>query len=516
MTGLTLLLAAAALGYAVSRWTDLPSVPVLILAGVAATALVPVESDFLEDALVLGLTVLVFTAGIELNPGRVRNWRRAAFHVGLLQFAFLGAAGVGVGLLLGVSMESALYLGLALSASSTLVVVRLLQQRQQLFEPIGRLVTGVLLLQDLLVILLIPVVSRYGNGWVDIGIGVAGTVGLTLLAGLMIRWGAPFAVRRLAFDEESTLLVVVAILFGFLGLSWLLELPLVTGAFLAGVSLSAFPVNMLVRGQLSSLSDFFHALFFTALGAFLPLPEGVEWIRSLFLAAAVVVVTPPLVAWIAERSGFSARPALGAGLLLAQTSEFSLVVALLGVANGQLPGELLTVIALVTVTTMVLTPFLATERVALGLMRVHPSRRRRGEVAPPSDHLLLLGCGRHGMALLELLVISPHRVVVVDDDPALIDRLAEAEVETLRGDISDPVVLERAGARQAKVVVSTIRRVDDNMTLLRMRPEGHTLVRAFHDGEAERIRAMGGTPVLYSEAAATEVLAWVDEALGAG
>jgi Kef-type K+ transport system membrane component KefB len=516
MTALTLLLVGAALGYAVARWTGLPAVPVLILAGVATTAAVPVEGQFLQDVLILGLTVLVFTAGIALNPARVRNWRRAALQVGLVQFVLLGMVGIGVGLLLDVSLESALYLGLAMSASSTLVVVRLLEQRQQLFEPVGRLVTGVLLLQDLLIILLIPVVSRFADGWGGVGIGVAGTMGLTLLAAFMIRWGAPFAVRRLAFDEESTLLVVMAILFAFMGLAWMLELPLVTGAFLAGVSLSSFPVNMLVRGQLNSLSDFFHALFFTALGAFLTLPVGAEWIRALLLAGAVMLVTPPLVAWLAERSGFSARPALGAGLLLAQTSEFSLVVALLGVSAGQLPDDLLTVIALVTVITMMATPFLATERVSLFMMRIHPSRRNRPDAEPPRDHILLLGCGRNGMSLLELLIISNHRIAVVDDDPALIDHLEDADVMTFRGDISDPAVLERAGAAHARVVISTIRRVDDNLPLLRLRRDGLTLVRAFHAEDADRIRELGGTPVLYSEAAASEVLAWVDDHLQDG
>lgn len=510
MTALTVLLAAAALGYAVSRWTGLPALPVLLLSGVAATALVPLESRYLEDALVLGLTVLVFTAGIELNPGRVRQWKRVATAVGLVQFSLLGAVGVGAGVLLGVDLEAALYLGLALSASSTLVVVRILQQRQQLFEPVGRLVTGVLLLQDLLVILLIPVVTRVSEGWFAVGVGLAGTLALTAAAWIMVRWGADFLIRRLAFDEESLLLLVMALLFLFLGASWALDLPLVTGAFLAGVSLSAFPVNLLVRGQLSSLSDFFHALFFTALGAFLPLPTSLEWVRGAILAAAVLVLTPPMVAWIAERGGFSARPALGAGLLLAQTSEFSLVVALLGVSAGQLPGDLLTVIALVTVFTMVLTPFLATDRVALTLMRVHPSRQRKPESPPRTGHVLLLGCGRGGMTLLEELILGPHPVVVVDDDPALVDRLAEAEVEVIRGDVSDPAILAAAGAEGARVVISTIRRVKDNAPLLQLSRTGPTLIRVFDDAEAERVSAQGGTPILYSEAAAEEVLAWMN------
>lgn len=515
MTALALLLAAAAVGYALSRWTGLPSLPVLLLSGVAATALVPLDTGYLEDALILGLTLLVFTAGVELNPGRVRQWRWAATAVGLLQFSLLGTVGVGVGLLFGVGLEAALYLGLALSASSTLVVVRLLQQKQLLFEPIGRLVTGVLLLQDLLVILLIPIVTRIGDGWMAVGTGVAGTLALTAAAWVMVRWGADFLVRRLTFDEESLLLLVVALLFLFLGASAALGLPLVTGAFLAGVSFSAFPTHLLVRGQLSSLSDFFHALFFTALGAFLPFPTGVAWLQGGVLVLAVLLLTPPLVAWIAERWGFSARPALRSGLLLAQTSEFSLVIALLGVSTGQLSGDLLTVIALVTVATMILTPFLATDRVAFRLMRIHPSRWRRGsEAEGRRDHVVLLGCGRGGMTLLEELIVSPLQVVVIDDDPALVDRLAEAEVEVIRGDVSDPEVLAAAGAREARVVISTIRRMEDNAALLALGRERPTLVRVFDEAEAEQVSARGAVPVLYSEAAADEVLAWLvsDEA----
>jgi Trk K+ transport system NAD-binding subunit len=124
--------------------------------------------------------------------------------------------------------------------------------------------------------------------------------------------------------------------------------------------------------------------------------------------------------------------------------------------------------------------------------------------------VLLLGCGRNGMSLLELLIISPFRVVVVDDDPALVDHLADAEVEVIRGDISDPAVLRRAGADRARVVISTIRRADENLPLLAIRREGPTLVRVFHEEDAERFRAMGATPILYSEAAADEILAWID------
>lgn len=511
MTEITVLLAAAAAGFGVALWLRLPSIPLLVVAGFAASRIVPLPEDLLADALVLGLTFMVFVAGIELNPGRVRFQRGAALRVGLAQFFVLGLLGLGVALALGLDAHAALYVALALTASSTLIVIRLLQLRRQLFEPFGRMVTGVLLLQDLLVILLIPVVTRLPDGAAAIGSGILAVVGLVGLAWIFQRRIAPFAVRRLAFDEESLLLVVLGTLFLFLGLATLFGLPLVVGAFLAGLGLSGFPVNALVRGQLSSLSDFFSAVFFTALGAFVVLPTLHELIQAAILVGVVVVVTPPLVTFLAERAGFSARPAIASGLLLAQTSEFSLVVGLQGVVLEQLAPGVFTVITLVTVVTMVLTPFLATDRVTWRLVHLHPFRRAESFGDTPEDHVLLLGCGRNGMLLLETLVVTPYRTVVVDDDPALVARLREAEIPALRGDVTDREVLRAAGIEHARVAVSTIRRREDNAPLLGLARGVPVLVRAFNYEDGDWIRSLGGRPILYAEAAADDFTRWYQE-----
>ena len=508
MTGVTLLLLAAAVGFGLSRWLRLPAIPFLLVAGVITSALVALPEQFLEDALILGVAVMVFVAGIELNPGRFRLQRKAAVAVGVVQFLALGAVGMGLAAAMGYSLETAAYLALALSASSTLVVVRVLQVKRQLFEPFGRLVTGVLLLQDLLVILLIPVVTRLPEGAGAVGTGVAASLALMALAGMVLRWVAPYLVQRLAGDEETLLLVILTILFSFLGLAHLFQLPIVSGAFLAGLALSGFPVNSLVRGQLNTLSDFFNAFFFTALGAVLPLPSAVELVQAAVLALAVVLVTPPLVALVAERMGFSARPAISSGLLLSQTSEFSLVVGLQGVIVGQLAPGVFTVIALTTVATMVLTPFLAHDRLIWNLVHLHPFKRGEELDDPPEDHVLLLGCGRNGLTLLETLVVTPNRIVVVDDDPALIQTVRGASVPALRGDVSDVEVLRAAGADRARIVVSTIRRAEDNAPLLAVVRDAPVLVRAFNVEDGEWIRARGGRPILYSEAAADDFREW--------
>ena len=284
------------------------------------------------------------------------------------------------------------------------------------------------------------------------------------------------------------------------------------GAFLAGFSLSRFPVNGMVRTGLAPIGDFFSALFFTALGALVGFPDPTELGDALVLAAVVLVLTPPLVTVVAERMGFAAKPAIEAGLLLSQTSEISLVIVLSGMIAGQVGGEVLTVVALVTALTMLLTPFVATDAVAWRLMHLHPSRRRRVRErgARPAGHVLLLGAGSTGMPLLEQLMLAGCDLVVVDDDPEAIRRVAEADIRTLRGDAADPTVLRRAGADRARAVISTIRRTRDNAPLLELAPDVPVLVRVFDEEEARWVRERGGTAVVYSEATARGLMEWFE------
>lgn len=507
MTAVALLLAAAAAGHALARALSLPTVPLLILAGAVGSALSPVPGELLQDTLVLGLTFLLFVTGIELDPGRVGRQRRAALQVGTLQFVVLAVAGFGAALVLGFGPLQAGYIGIALTASSTLVVVRLLQRRQQMFDAFGRMVLGVLLLQDLLVIALIPVLVFLPFGAAAVGMGLAAVAALLGLVWIVRRWVAPLLLR-VAADDETLLLLVLGGLFVFLAAARAMDLPLVVGAFLAGVALSSFPVSGVVRSQLESIGDFFSAIFFTALGGLLLEPTSLQIMQAAGLVMLVLLVTPVLVTAVAERAGFSARPGIEAGLLLSQTSELSLVVGLQGLVFGQIDNGLFTVIVLVTVTTMVLTPFITAERVVWALMRLHPLRGMRWEFEPPEGHILLLGTGESGMPLLETLVTAGHDVLVVDDDPARIWRLRGADIPCLRGDASDLDVLRRAGADRAAMIVSTIGRPEDNRTLLSLEPRPPTLIRVFDPADGAWIREMGGHAVLASDAAAEEFLGW--------
>ena len=509
MIGLAILLVGAAVAQAIARWLKVPSTPFVLLIGVVFGQLGLLPPEILQDALVLGLTFLLLVLGIELNPRRLRvaAQRRTALNVGLVQFLALGSVGVLAALALGMDRLTASYVGIALAASSTLVVVRLLQRTGRLFEPFGRLVVGVLLVQDALVILAMPIVTRLPEGLTSVAVGILGTAGMLGLALALARWVSPrFA--RLERDEELLLVVVLAVPFVFIALAHQLALPLAAGAFVGGVALSPFPTSGVVRAQLASVGDFFTPVFFLALGGILTTPDPATLLHAILLSALVLLITPPLVAYLAERAGLEARPAVESGLILAQTSELSLVVGLHALVLGQIAQEVFTVLALVTILTMVLTPYLTSARAIDAVLRLHPLRRMEEPAEPEGGHVLLLGCGSGGMPLLETLMMSGVSVIVVDDDPEVVNRVRRADVRCIRGDASDPGVLRRASADRAAVVSSTIRRPRDNALALEMLRGKPIVIRVFEDEDAQWVEERGGIAVLYSEAAAEDFVLW--------
>jgi Kef-type K+ transport system membrane component KefB len=517
MTGLALLLLTAALGHGLARWWRLPTIPLLLGLGMALSfsGLAPrggtERADLVITAVELGITFLVFASGIELDPGRFRQHRRAVWWIGSVQFFVAGALGYILARLLGNPTLVAIYLALAVSASSTLIGLQQLRRTRQVFEPFGRTVLGVLLLQDVLMIVAIVTLARSDGGLLSALGGLLATTGLAFLAIGLQRHVAKPLVLRGRIDEETLLIGGLAVLFLFASLARLLGLPLVAGAFFAGFALSGFPVSGMLRGLLPSLTDFFQALFFTALGALVVVPDGSSLLRALILAFLVVLLTPPLVTVIAERTGFSSRPSIESGLLLAQTSEYSLVLGLTGLYLGHLTEEQFSIIALMAVSTMTLTPFLATERVTGWLLHIHPLRQRLDPHGAPRDHVLLLGFGSAGMWVVKPLLASGAEILVVDDDPVVIEHLQRMRIPCLRGDGSEDRVLARAGANQARLIIASMRRANEAAEVLRRVRGVPVVVRVFEEEDAALIRRLGGIPVLNSQASADTFMEWFNQ-----
>ncbi|MDP4626407.1 MAG: cation:proton antiporter [Akkermansiaceae bacterium] len=516
MNAFALLLAVAAVAYGLAKFFRLPSIPLLIGGGMALrlSGVVPpgleMGEDGAGDMLELGLVFLVFASGVELNPGRFNRFRAAVLWVAAVQFALAMGVGFLCAKWMGLETLEAVYMGGGLAASSTLVVLRHLMNRKAMFEPYGRVVTGVLLVQDVALVLLIVLLSQVdGGGW---NLGKA-LVEVSVMGGFA--WVAQkFVIPKLVFrfkpDEENLLLWLVAVLLAFVGVAAWLGLPLISGAFAGGFVFSAFPLNGLVRGQLSSLVDFFQAMFFVALGALLGVPDWELWAQAGVYSLVVVVVTPPLVALVAEWRGLNARAGIESGLLLAQTSEYSILLAISGLMLGHVSVETFSVLALTTVITMALTPMLGREEVANFLLPFHPLRKKKKVDVAHEGHVLILGFGSAGMWTVKPLLAQGEKVLVVDDDAVVCAALAKKNIPFLRGDGAESEVLEKAGAKDAKLIIASMRRVGDAVSMLEHVRGVPVLARVFEEVDAEKIRKAGGVPVMNSMAAADTFMNWLE------
>lgn len=518
MTSFAILLLAAAIAFGLARWSRVPVIPLLMLSGVglrmlADTGGVEVPAELLSEMIEIGLALLVFTAGAELSPRRMRGRTRPIIIVAVSQFLALGLAGVLTAMALGYDVTTAFYLGCALSASSTLVAVRHLQTRRQMFEPFGRLVLGVLLLQDVFIILIMVALVKAPEGGLAAVLGVTKALGLGVLALGVHKWLVPWITRKVKLDDEELMLGALAVLFAFSEIAYLLDLPFLVGALLAGFALSAFPMNGLVRGMLGSLSSFFLALFFICVGVYFTMPSAEMLWHSLIFIFVLITVTVVLVGIVAEAVGYSTRASLETGILLSQTSEFSLLLALTGVASGQISAELFSMIALITVSTMTLTPFISRNKVAWSLMKLHP-RYRKGEQACEtiSDHAVLLGYGRAGARLAQYFQEHGIKMVVVDDDAAVIRKLIAKGIPCIQGDGSDVRALELAHCRQARVVICSMRRTRDARQALDFLKDASAkvLVRTFEPEDIELVESAGGYPVQTVRASTKTFLEWLD------
>ena len=524
MSGFALLLVAAAIAFGLSKLLRLPPIPLLMLSGIGLRMLaehsyIRMPELLLGEMIEIGLAMLVFTTGADLSPQRMCSNKRGIIIVAMSQFIALGITGICTAIFLSYDLTTALYLGFALSASSTLVVVLQLQQRRQMFEPFGRLVLGVLLVQDVFIILLMVALLSYPDGFLAILGSLAGAIALGLVALLMHEKLIPWVTQRLKLDDEELMLGAFGLLFIFSGTAHLLGLPFLVGSFFAGFTLSAFPMNGLVRGMLGSLSSFFLALFFISIGAIFTMPDQQLIQHSLIFIAVLIVVTVLLVTVVAEIAGYSTRNSIETGLLLSQTSEFSLLLAYTGIASGLITRDLFSMIVLITVSTMTLTPFIAQEKVRWLFMRLHP-RYRKGEqsCAEYRDHAVLLGYGRAGPKTLKFLHDHGLKVIVIDEDASVIRRLIAQSVPCIQGSISNKRLLEQTNCKQARVVICSMRQAHDAhiaLDYLRNYPV-KVVVNTFEHSETEYVRRAGGYPVETALASSRKFIEWLEANMATG
>lgn len=475
---LGLIVVAGALCLVLGQRLRIPSIVAYIVAGLLLgpiTGLIA-ASDAVDLIAEVGIALLLFLVGLELSLARIRDVGKVALVAGIGQVVFTAAGGLGLAVLVGFGLAEAVFIGIALTFSSTVVVVKLLDQKGELNALYGRIAVGIFLVQDLVVILLLTFLAGLGDaqqldpGQVASGLALAflGMGALLAVAVVSARYLLPRIFKWVAGAPEPLLIWSLCWCFLFVLGAEAMHLSVEIGAFLAGVSLAQLPYSHEFQRRVHPLMNFFIAVFFVSLGAQMQLGLALgNLFPALVLASFVLVAKPPIFMLIITRLGYSERPAFLTSVTVAQISEFSFIFAGAGLAAGLIGPDVLSLITLVGLITFALSSYMILHNHALyewvrrgGLLRPFRPRPRESvaaqEVAEEdelSGHVIVVGMNQLGRSIAEALTERGETVLAVDTDPR---KLAGLPCRTLLGNAEYPSVLDAAGLEGARLLVSAL------------------------------------------------------------
>ena len=490
----------------------------------------------------IGLILLLFIIGLEIDLKKLASAGAPVLLTGGLQVPICIALGLGFFYALGFRSHKGdyalLYLAATMSLSSTLVVVKLLYDKFELDTLPGRITLGVLVIQDLWAVAMLAVQPNIENpNLLPLALSLLKGAALILLGLAIAKNVLPHLFRAVAKAPELVLVSALAWCFFLAAIASLIGLSREMGALIAGISLSTFPYSLDVIAKATSIRDFFVTLFFVALGMQIPVPTLrivlLALAASAFLVLSRLIVVPPIL--YALRLGH--RTSLIPAINLANISEFSIVIASLGLVRGQIPSEIVTIVILTFAITAVVSTYAinanhAVQQVlAWGLKRVGLRDIAAADVvaedAPEAPHaVIFLGFFRDASSIFYQLANGEGQagrdfltqVQVVDFNPRVIQELRRRGVACIYGDIAHIDTLHHAGIEQARLIVCSI--TDDilrgttNLRMMRnirrLNPEAKIVVTSEHIRQATELYEAGAdfvyVPRLFSAAELARIL----------
>ena len=524
-----LLLGAGAVGLlgAVLRQ---PVIVSFIAVGIAAAALVDSSSEtttqirFLAE---LGVALLLFLVGLKLDWRLIRTLGPVALATGLGQVAFTAGIGFPIGLALGLDWLTSLYVSVALTFSSTIIVVKLLSDKRELETLHGRIALGFLIVQDIVVVIAMVVLSTIGIGSTQVesdaatllNVGVS-LLGVVVALVLFVRYLADPLMARLARTPELLVIASIGWAATAAAIGEMVGLGKELGGLAAGISIGSTAYRDMVAARLSALRDFLLLFFFVSIGATLDLSTlGQDIPRAIVFALFVLVGNPLIVMLIMAWMGYRARTGFLAGLTVAQISEFSLVFMAMGMTLGHVDQSAVGLVTLVGLVTIALSVYMITYSQQLyvacrpllrpldfGYWREAAAEDNEGRTAVD---VIIFGLGRFGSQLLRRLEDAGYNVLAVDLDPQTVRQFSGKGYQVRFGDVTEQEFWAELPLAQARWVVLSV--PYDTILLTETDPRsgllaairshqfgGRVAMAARSDQEARRLQEGGGVDlVLY-------------------
>ncbi|MDO6562806.1 cation:proton antiporter [Amphritea sp. 1_MG-2023] len=422
----------------------------------------------------LGIAVLLFLVGIKLDVKLIRSIGSVSIMTGLGQVAFTSIVGYFIGLAIGLDHITSLYVAVALTFSSTIIIVKLLSDKREIDALHGKIALGFLIVQDLVVVVAMIVLATIGIGsghangantaiW---QVATAGA-GLLLFVILFVRYIANPLTQQLAKTPELLVIYAIAQAAFFAAIGNIIGLGMEVGGLLAGVALASTPYRESIASRLASLRDFLLLFFFIALGATLDLSLlGTHISAALLFSLFVLIGNPLIVMGIMGTMGYRNRTGFLAGLTVAQISEFSLIFITMGISLGHLQHDILGLVTLVGIVTITASTYMITYshqlyaffKPLIGIFERSGAPREQTTEHPVGSAypVVIFGLGRLGTEIAIRLQQKNIRVLGLDFNPAAIKHWQYLGLETEYGDITDAEFIAQLPLKHTQWLVSTI------------------------------------------------------------
>lgn len=474
----------------------------------------------------LGIVLLLFIIGLNLNFHHLRSIGRISFITGLGQVLFTASLGMFLLLVIGTPVTAAAYLAVAITFSSTIIIMKLLTDKKDTETIYGRYTIGLMLVQDILaVVLVIALGMMQGNresGLIAILALVFKLILILVALYLVSRYLLPRLLDKIAGSSELLFLFTLAWCLGVASLLYLAGFSFEIGAILSGIALSSSPYQLEIGSRIKPLRDFFLILFFIVLGSEMGLGTfSAIFVPSVVLSVFILVGNPLILYVLFRRLKFTRRNSFLAGLTAAQVSEFGFVLLFAGRQAGHLQGEEVAVFTAVAIATIFISSYLISynEQIYRFFLPVFQlfgrDRHQQPERSPKVYDAWVIGYHRIGIRVVAALKKMKYKLAVIDFDPQAIALLRRARLPFYFGDVADIEFLEGLSLSSSRLIVMTIPAVDDQINLIHFvrRPGFSPLIiaNAYQQVDADRLYKAGADFVMMPHFLGAE---WIASVLG--
>lgn len=521
---------ASVLGYLI-HLLKLPLLIAYLLGGLILTAAGFVDvkdSQVLSFLPEVGIAFVLFLVGMELDLRQLKSFGTKILIAGILQIIITATLGTFIAQSFNFSLIEAIYLGLGLSFSSTIVVVKLLLEKKDLNSLYGKLSMGILLLEDLLAVVILLGLTSQTSSSFQLGLTAALPLlsfvikVIVILAFTVIL--SRFILKSLfkAVSESTELLFLTALAWCFIYITFaqVLGFSVLIGAFLAGIALANSPYHFQIEGKVKPLRDLFLAIFFVYLGTKVDF-SLIQTTYPLILAFTLytIIIKPVIFLLILGIFGFRKHTLFHTAINLSQISEFSLIILLIGLNHGLVSESALTVIAFSAVVSIIISSLMISKSAQIyqkvkeivGFFERSKSLSfDTSNQTELTDHVVVIGAHRVGGEIVKFLKKMGVNLIVVDFNPHQVEALLSQKIPVIYGDIADPDISEILNLEKARMIISSSPDVLDNKALLedlRYRKIAvPTIVRAETIKDAQSLYKMGADYVIIPDVLAGDAL----------